>query len=104
MVDRLQELQVFTQLLAVGANEQGAWRNVDQVAVIVVSRTATGGTYVIEVDWSRDGVAVDLVETLAVPNNGRLEVRPAARFARFRVHNTDAVTAFTAHRTLAYGS
>lgn len=99
----LQLLHTSGTPLAVASSEESAWVNVETVAHLFISRATTGGTYGFEVDWSRDGVAVDLTEVVTVADDTSVERRVAAKFARFRVRNTDAAVAFTAHRTNVYG-
>lgn len=86
-------------LLAAGASEQSPWLDLTNIDVLRIVRTATTGVYALEVDWSRDGAAVDVTEVITVNNNASAEVRAVAKFARLRVRNTDAIAAFTAHRT-----
>lgn len=87
-----------TLVAAAGASVSG-WQDVSNFDVITISRTAAGGVYAFEIEWSRNRSVVDVTEVVTVGNNGRVDIKPAAPFARFRVRNTDAVTAFTAHRT-----
>lgn len=87
-----------TLLAATAAVDSGFIDLADRDSVRVV-RTATAGTYALEIDWSRDGVAVDVVETVTPVNNTSAKINVATRFARFRVRNTHATDAFTAHRT-----
>lgn len=90
-------------LLGTTGSVQSAYIDLLQQDLLRVIRRSTAGTYAFEVDWSRDGVTTDVTETVAVPNNGSTEKRVMARWARFRVRNTDAVAAFTAHRTTVSG-
>lgn len=99
----LQEVFSSGTLVAANANVVSAWVDVRTLARLLVSRAATAGAYVLEIEWSRDGIAVDIIQTLAVGNNSAVEVLVAAPFVRFRVRNTDALVAFTAHRTNAFG-
>jgi hypothetical protein len=89
-------------LIAANGSVQSGFADVSVAEELRIMRTATAGTYAFEIDWSRDGVAVDLTETVSVPNQGRATVRPSAPYARFRVKNTDAVLPFTAHRTTVF--
>ena len=90
-------------LIAAGGSVASGWVSVATYDVLRIGRTTTGGTYAFEVDWSRDGITVDFTETVAVANNTTVEKPTAGIHARLRVRNTDAVTAFTAHRTTVYG-
>lgn len=88
-------------LLAGGDNAVSGWLNVSDRNVLRIGRTSSGSPgYAFEIDWSRDGVAVDFAETVAVADNTTIEKPIASLFARLRVRNTDAVAAFTAHRTV----
>lgn len=88
-------------LLPIGGSVTSDWFDVRSYETLHVMRATTGGTYAFEIDWSRTGAndAIDVVETIAVPDDGRAQVSVASLYARFRVRNTDAVTAMTAHRT-----
>lgn len=98
----ISQLWTSGTLVAGLGNDTSAWVNVETFNFLLLSRAVTGGVYAFEVEWSRDGVAVDIIEALVVANNVSLEKRVAAKFARFRVKNTDALP-FTAHRTNVFG-
>lgn len=98
-----------TALLAAGGSDASAWLNTDtltksegelEVLELATVRRATGGTYALEVDISTDGVTVD--QTIAVGAAGNSRVTLNAPYFKVRARNTDGVTAFTAHRTVAY--
>lgn len=89
--------------VAISGNEVSDWFEVTGIEEIRLGRTATGGTYVCEVDWSRDGTNVDWVETVTVPEKGSAAIKPPAPWMRLRVRNTSTTAAFTAHRTNAMG-
>ena len=95
---------LWTNATLLGTNGSAAseWIAVAQYDVLRIGRTSAGGTYAFEVDWSRDGVTSDLTEVVAVGNNITVEKPVGAAFARFRARNTDAVSAFSAHRTNVY--
>lgn len=99
----LQLLLTADSLLTAGAAEASGWVDLANVEHLRIGRSSTGGVYVFEIDWSTDGAVADFTETVAVANNGTTEKPVAARFARFRVRNTDAVAAFTSHRTTVHG-
>ena len=65
---------------------------------LVIGRTATGGTYGFEIDWSRDGTTVDFTQAVTVADADSASVDICAPYARFRVNNTGGAD-FTAHRT-----
>lgn len=91
-----------TALVAASSNVQSGWIDIGkQTPDTEVTRTATGGTYALEVDWSRDNGATTLsTDTTLTPADGATTVIIGkARWVRFRVRNTHAVTAFTAHDT-----
>ncbi len=90
-------------LLAAGAAAASGFVDVSAVDQLVIGRTAAGGAYAFEVDWSRDGAAVDFTEVVAVAQATTTTKKVATAFARFRVRNTDGVAAFTAHRTNVAG-
>lgn len=99
----LQVLWSDGSLVAGGANVASGWIDCTNLDSLRLLRTSAGGAYALEVDWSRDGAAVDVTQVLALNNNNSGELAVAAKFARFRVRNTDAVAAFTAHRTTVHG-
>lgn len=104
-VSSLAVAQLFANaaLLAAGAVVESAWIDVSSIEALFILRKSTGGAYAFEIDWSRDGVAVDIVEVVATTNNGGIKKEIGVKFARFRVRNTDAVTAFTNHLTVVNG-
>lgn len=93
-------LWVTTPLLAASGSAVSGWFDVSQLESLYIMRNWAGGAYAFEIDWSRDGVAVDIVEVVATSNNVPLVKPVAAKFARFRVRNTDAISAFTTHLTV----
>lgn len=97
--------EIFTSgtLIAANASVQSAFISVTLLDRLRVSRTSVAGAYAFEIDWSRDGVAVDLTQAVAVNNNAGVEVLVFLPFVRFRVRNTDALAAFTSHRTNVFG-
>lgn len=99
----LSQVHTFSDLVGTNASVASGFIDVRNLDVLRVSRTATGGAYAFEVEWSRDGVAVDLTQALAVNNNAGAEIAVFLPFARFRVRNTDSLAAFTAHRTNVFG-
>lgn len=99
----LQEIWTVGALVAAGANVQSGWVDVRTLARLLVSRMATSGVYNLDIEWSRDGATVDITQVLAVGNNGGVQLDVLASFVRFRVRNTDALAAFTAHRTNVFG-
>lgn len=99
----LQELWTNGVLIAGNGNEVSPWIDLAYIDSLRIGRTHAGGTYAFEVDWSRDGAVVDITQVVAVANNETGELAVAARYARFRVKNTDGITAFTAHRTNVFG-
>lgn len=100
-----QMLFTSNTLLAAGGSSVSAWFDIQALGItaLFLGRSAAGGVYVLEVDWSRDGVAVDVTEAVTPGNNATLKKEPGMRHCRFRVRNTDAVVAFTAHRTTVHG-
>ena len=70
---------------------------------LVISRKATGGVYVFEIDWSDDGVTADVTETVSTVNNDQVDQPVASKYAKFRVKNTDGSVAFTNHKTSVMG-
>jgi hypothetical protein len=90
-----------TALLAAGGSSVSAWFDISRHAAFLgITRTSTGGTYVLEIDWSRDGGATTLTTDTINTNPGTYtEVTPKARWFRSRVRNTHGSLAFTAHST-----
>lgn len=99
----LQELWTSGTLLAANGSEASPWVDLSYVDSLRIGRTHAGGAYALEVDWSRDGATPDITQAIVLANNDTGELAVAARFARFRVRNTDGVSAFTAHRTNVFG-
>lgn len=99
------ELFTTDALLVAGENEVSGWLDFQtlNIQTLLITRTATLGAYALEVDWSADGVAVDVVEVIPVANDTSVAKTIAARYGRVRVRNTDAETAFTAHHTVVTG-
>ena len=89
-------------LLGANGAEASGWKDISTKEELKIYRTAAGGTYALEVDWSRDGAAADVTEVITSANNTSAVKKVVAPFVRLRVRNTDAVTAFTAHRTTVY--
>lgn len=91
-----------TALVAALGNTQSAWQDIGKSTPDPeVTRTVTGGTYVFEVDWSRDGGSTVLsTDTITTADGVATSFTAKARWARFRVRNTHATLAFTAHSTV----
>ncbi len=89
-------------LVAISGAVESAWINVRGQQDFRISRNQAGGTYAFEIDWSRDGVTVDLTEVVVTTEDDQVTQPIAAEWARFRVRNTHATVAFTAHRTNVY--
>lgn len=87
-------------LLAANGSTVSDWIDVAQLENLLIIRKSTGGTYALEIDWSRGGVSVDFTEVVATTPSVPLVKPVASQFARLRVRNTDAVTAFSAHLTV----
>lgn len=64
-----------------------------------IAKVNVAGTYVLEIDWSRDGSGVHVTETVTISDNVPIVKPVALPFAKFRVKNTHATNAFTTHRT-----
>lgn len=90
-------------LVAAAGNVVSAWVDVRTHEELRISRNQAGGVYAFEIDWSRDGSTVDFTEAVGTTEDDQVSQPIAATHARFRVRNTDAVNAFTAHRTNVYG-
>lgn len=99
----LQELWTDGTLVGGGGSVSSPWLDLTLLDSLRLMRTHAGGTYSLEVDWGRDGATVDVTQALTLANNESAELVVAARFARFRVNNTDGLNAFTAHRTNVFG-
>lgn len=98
-------VEVWTDGTLVGpnGNKLSSWAEVGTMDKLRISRVSTGGTYVLEIHWSRDGVSVDVTQNLNIANNSGDEVLVFAPFVRFQVRNTDALAAFSSHRTNVFG-
>lgn len=90
-------------LVAAASSVVSGWVDISSLDKLLVMKSSAGGVYVFEVDWSRDGVAVDIVEIVTVAEDTSIVKSAASMFARFRVKNTDAVVAFTQHLTVVNG-
>jgi len=91
-----------TALVAALGTTVSGWQDIGkQTPHMEVTRTVTGGTYVLEVDWSRDGGSTTLTtDTITTTNGETSSITGKARWARFRVRNTHATVAFSAHSTV----
>lgn len=90
-------------LAASGVGAWSAWLDLTSYDSLRIGRTLTAGAHRFDVEWSRDGVVGDFVEAVTVADKTTVEKAVGARFARFRVANTDAVNAQTGHRTNVFG-
>ena len=90
-----------TALVAAQGSSVSGWVDIGKsTPYLQVTRTNTGGTYAFEVDWSRDGGSSTLsTDTITTSSGTAAEVVGKARWARFRVRNTHATVAFSAHST-----
>lgn len=97
-------IQLFssTALVAALGNVVSGWFDIGkQTPNIEVLQTSTGGTYAFEVDWSRDGGSTTASTDTVTTTPGTTTVATSkARWARFRVRNTHATVAFSAHSTV----
>jgi hypothetical protein len=89
-------------LVAGGGAVDSGWIPLSSLDSLRLIRRHAGGAYALEIDWSRDGATVDVTEVLGLANRTSGELAVAARYARFRVRNTDALNAFTEHRTTVH--
>lgn len=91
-----------TLVAALGASASG-WVDLgDRAETLEVVATATGGTYVLELDWSNDAGASQLAGspfTVTPALGATTEIACRARWVRIRVRNTHATVAFSAHLT-----
>lgn len=93
------EVWSSSALVAASSSTQSAWLDIGRRAPdLEVTATNTGGTYVCEVDWSRDGGATTASTDTVTTTPGVATV--IAGKARLRVRNTNAVTPFAAHSTV----
>ncbi len=99
----MNQLWTNDTLLAASTSTASGWIDVSQYDLLRIGRKMTGGTYSFEIDWSHDGSTVAVAATVAGTPPAVTEVPVYARFARFRVYNTNATTAFTAHHTFVQG-
>lgn len=99
----LVEVWSSTALLAAASSTESAWLDIGkQTPDLEVTRTNTGGTYVLEADWSRDdGAATMTTDTISTTAGEPAVIIGKARWVRLRVRNTHATAAFTAHSTVA---
>ena len=90
-------------LVAAVSNTASGWFDIGkQTPDLEVTRTNTGGTYVLEADWSRDGGSTTLTtDTITAPDGQTTAITSKARWVRLRVRNTHATLPFTAHSTVA---
>lgn len=102
-VQPVDELWTSGTLVAASGADVSPWLDLTLIESLLLARTATGGAYALEIDWSRDGATADVTEAITLANNTSTKIPAATRFARVRVRNTDGVAAFTAHRTTVHG-
>lgn len=97
------EVWSSTALVAALSNTASGWLDIGkQTPDLEVTRTNTGGTYVLEVDWSRDGGSTTMTtDTITTVAGTAASITGKARWARLRVRNTHATLPFTAHSTVA---
>lgn len=88
-------------LIAAGGSAVSAWQDIGRhSAFLSILRTSTGGTYAVEIDWSRDGGATTQTTDTVTTSPGVAAETPArARWFRSRIRNTHGSLAFTAHST-----
>lgn len=88
-------------LVAALSQTQSGWVDIGKRAPMLdVLRTNTGGTYVFEIDWSRDGGSTTLTtDTITATAGAYTEITSKARWCRLRVKNTHGTVAFSAHST-----
>lgn len=103
MTDEVFQLWESATNVAFGANVASAFLDVHDYEKLIVTENSAGGTYVLEVDWSNDGVTADETEVKTISANTPLEFDVANRFAKFRVKNTHVSAAFSAHHTSVVG-
>lgn len=89
-------------LLAASGSASSGWLSVDTKDKLHIIRTHAGGTYALEIEWSRDGSTTDITETVTTTNDARTSVEVAAPYAKVTVKETGGTTAFTTHRTTVY--
>ena len=96
------ELWSNTALVAAVSSTASGWFDIGkQTPDLEVTRTVTGGTYVLEADWSRDaGSTTMTTDTVTTTDGGTTVIVGKARWVRLRVRNTHATLAFTAHSTV----
>lgn len=92
-----------TTLVAALGSAVSGWLDIGKSTPdLEVTRTNTAGTYVFEVDWSRDAGSTTLTtDTVTTVSGEPAAITGKARWARLRVRNTHATLAFTAHSTVA---
>ena len=92
-----------TSLVAALSQVESGWFKIGRQGQIDILRSNTGGTYVFELDWSADGGSsvqtTDTITTTASAYSDPNQARFPARWVKFRVKNTHATNAFTAHST-----
>ena len=98
----LVELWSNTTLVAALGNTVSGWFDIGkQTPNLDVVRTNTGGTYALEIDWSRDGGSSTMTtDTITTVAGEPATVTSKARWFRARVRNTHATVAFSAHSTV----
>lgn len=99
---RLDILWGSSVLLGPNSYDQSDWIDVGDAAFcreLFIGKQSNPGMYQFEIDWSNDKTIVLITENIGIADNW-LQVRPVgAKFARFRVRNTDPAMAFVHHQT-----
>ena len=101
-VRKSEVIRTDTTLVAALGQSQSGWLDIGKRAPeLEVVRTNTGGTYVLELDWSRDGGSSVFggIDTIVATAGVRTPIPAKARWVRVRVKNTHATNPFTAHST-----
>lgn len=100
VASKVRTLWSSNTLLAISSEAVSGWVDVSRLDQLMIMKSSTGGTYSFEVDWSRDGVTVDIVEIVAVTEDTSVVKSVASLFVRLRVRNTSGAAAFTEHLTV----
>ena len=95
------ELWTSTANVAAEGTDESGWFDIGKKCLFLdVLRSNTGGTYVLEVDWSMDeGSTTSATDTVDTVADDFTEISPKGRWCRIRVKNTHGADAFSAHST-----
>jgi len=99
---RLEVLWGSTALVLALSKDESAYIDVGDQAFqkeLFFGKVSTGGNYAFEIDWSNDGIVTMITQAIGLGDNWPMQQPVVAKYARFRIRNTDPINPFTLNRT-----